>query len=71
MAWSESDITALETAIKQGTVRVKFADREITYRSLDEMIRLRDLMISSVRGKPRQNHTLSAITTGVTDEQHP
>lgn len=65
MAWSESDITALETAIKQGTVRVKFADREITYRSLDEMIRLRDLMISSVRGKSTpKSHTFGDYDRG-------
>lgn len=51
MSWTESDITALESAIKQGTVRVKFADREITYRSLDDMLKLRDTMISAVRGR--------------------
>lgn len=52
MAWTEADIAVLDAAIKQGTVKVKFADREITYRSLDEMLKLRDLMTKSVSGRP-------------------
>lgn len=65
MAWSEADIAALEAAIKQGTVRVKFSDREITYRSLSEMMRLRDMMIAEVRGKAApKSHTFSDYDRG-------
>ncbi len=32
MAWSQEDLTALETAIKGGEQRVKYRDREVTYR---------------------------------------
>lgn len=44
MAFSLAQLTALEDAISQGALRVKFSDREVQYRSLEEMIRLRDLM---------------------------
>jgi hypothetical protein len=44
MAWTLSDLTALETAMKSGTTSVTFADRSVTYRSLAEMIALRNLM---------------------------
>ena len=44
MAFTTPDLAELEKAIKTGTLRVKYADREVEYRSLDEMLRLRDLM---------------------------
>lgn len=39
-SWTASDITALETAIKSGALRVRYGEREVQYRSLDEMMRL-------------------------------
>lgn len=37
MAWTQTDIDKLKAAIAQGATKVKFADREVSYRSLDEM----------------------------------
>ncbi len=37
MAWTQIDIDLLKSAIAQGATKVKFADREVSYRSLDEM----------------------------------
>jgi hypothetical protein len=37
MAWTQTDVDKLKAAIGQGATKVKFADREVTYRSLDEM----------------------------------
>ena len=37
MAWTQVDVDKLKAAIAQGATKVKFADREVTYRSLDEM----------------------------------
>jgi hypothetical protein len=31
-------------AIAQGALKVKYADKEVEYRSLNEMLRIRDLM---------------------------
>lgn len=44
MAWTVDQLQALEAAIAQGAMRVKYADHEVQYRSLDEMLRLRDMM---------------------------
>lgn len=61
MAWTQKDIDALKLGIAQGATKVKFADREVTYRSLDEMretLRLMqaevDLAAGLIRTRPRQ-----------------
>jgi hypothetical protein len=37
-------LQALEKAIADGAMRVKYSDKEIEYRSLKEMLQVRDLM---------------------------
>lgn len=44
MAWTSAQLEALESAIAQGTLTVEYADKKVTYRSLEDMLRLRDLM---------------------------
>jgi hypothetical protein len=44
MAWTTQQLAGLEMAIAQGTTRVTFEGRTVEYRSLADMIRLRDLM---------------------------
>lgn len=44
MAWTESDLTELESAIKSGARRVKYADKEVEYRDLSEMLQVRNMM---------------------------
>ncbi len=48
MAFTESQLTALETAIAKGVLSVQYADRRITYQSLTEMIKLRDVMRAEI-----------------------
>jgi len=62
MTWTTTDLDAIETALKSGTSRVRYADREVTYRSVDEMIRLRDLIREALGLIPqggRSHHNLS------------
>ena len=42
--FSSSDLEALESAIKKGIKRVEYDDKTVEYRSLDEMLKIRDLM---------------------------
>lgn len=42
MSWTQADLDAINTAIASGTSRVKYADREVQYRSLDELTQIRD-----------------------------
>ena len=43
-SWTLADLQALEEAIAKGINRVKYTDKEIEYRSLDEMLKIRDLI---------------------------
>lgn len=47
-SWTAADLTALEKAIAQGALRVRYADKEIEYRSLMEMLQLADVMRKSL-----------------------
>jgi len=42
MAWTSAQLAALEDAIAQGATKVKYGDKEISYRSIEEMLRVRD-----------------------------
>lgn len=42
MAWTQTDLDTLEKAIATGATRVKYADKEVEYRTLAEMWQLRD-----------------------------
>lgn len=37
MAWTQTDVDKLKAAIALGALRVSYADRDVTYRSLEEM----------------------------------
>ncbi len=47
-SWTQADVAALEAAIKGGTLRVRFGDREVQYQSITEMLKLRQEMIDAV-----------------------
>jgi hypothetical protein len=53
MAWNQTDIDKLERAIATGARRVRFADREVEYRTLEEMQAILDQAKRAVAG-PRQ-----------------
>lgn len=57
MAFTSSDVTTLETAIKSGRLKVRYADgQEITYQSLDAMIALRNAMLREVNAASSNAH---------------
>lgn len=41
-SWSQSDLDALEEAIASGAQTVAYEGKTVTYRSLDDMFRIRD-----------------------------
>lgn len=53
MAWTAEQISKLEAAIATGALTVRYADRLVTYRSLDEMQRLLQDMRDEVNGTVR------------------
>lgn len=44
MTWTADQLTALEESIALGATTVQYTDRTVTYRSLTDMMKLRDLM---------------------------
>ncbi len=47
-SWTEADVAALETAIKSGTLRVRFGEREVQYQSVSDMLKLLQTMKDAV-----------------------
>jgi len=41
MAWTQQQLDAVEAAIASGELTVRFGDRTVTYRSMDELLRAR------------------------------
>jgi hypothetical protein len=41
VAWTQQQLDAVEAAIASGELTVRFGDRTVTYRSMDELLRAR------------------------------
>lgn len=48
MSWSQQQLDKLESAIAQGVTEVQYQDKKITYRNLEEMMKLRDRIRESL-----------------------
>jgi hypothetical protein len=51
MAFTQTQLDAIEEAIAAGALTVKYADKEVTYRSLNEMLRVRDMISRKLGNK--------------------
>lgn len=50
VTWTAADVAALEKSIADGVETVKYSDKEVTYRSLEEMLQLLSIMKAAVCG---------------------
>jgi hypothetical protein len=48
MAFIPSDLDALDKAIKSSRSKVKYADKEVEYRSMDEMFQARNFIMDEL-----------------------
>ncbi len=48
MAYTIEQYSALQAAIAEGALSVRYADKSVTYRSLDEMMRILKLMATEL-----------------------
>jgi hypothetical protein len=48
MAWTQQQLDAIEAAIASGELTVRFGDRTVTYRSMDELLQARALIKQAV-----------------------
>ncbi len=68
MAWTDEDLKALDTAIALGARRVQYRDKEVEYRTLDEMMRVRALILGSLEGpgaSGRGTRRYASVSKGV------
>lgn len=57
---------ALSEAISQGALRVRYGDKEVEYRSLDEMLKIKNLMENQLFGnKNPNNRTYATFSKGI------
>ena len=65
MAWTQSQLTALEDAIAKGVREVKYRDKVIVYRSLKEMFTLRNEMKKSLGLTCKDGRKLISTSKGL------
>lgn len=75
MAFTLDQLTALDAAIATGSLEVKYADKQVTYRSLAEMLRIRALMATELGLVSTSRNRIygefhSGLTEGSSDNTH-
>lgn len=64
MAWTQSDLDRLETAIATGAKVVQYRDQRVEYQSTSEMLQARTIIIRSLQDEVR-NFRLGSFRKGV------
>lgn len=57
MAWTSADLDAIKAAMAKGERTVSFADRSVTYRSVEELLRVKaeiEAELTAATTRPRQ-----------------
>lgn len=66
MAWTTDQLAAVEEAISLGATRVRYADREVQYNSLTDLLRLRDRMrVALGLADPASSRRYGAFSKGL------
>lgn len=63
--FTQQDYQALSRSIASGTLSVRYADRTVQYRSLDEMLRIRNMMALELGIATRPNRVLASFDKGL------
>ena len=67
MAYTQDQVDRLEAAIAEGAVRVRYADREVVYRDLEEMRQTLGMMkagLAAAAGRPRRRIIIFRTSKG-------
>jgi hypothetical protein len=64
MAYTQEQYDALKAAIAGGELSVRYADRSVTYRSIDEMIRILRLMESDLGVNASSSRRYTSFSKG-------
>ncbi len=67
MAFSQIQLDALEAAIASGTLEVRTGDKSVRYHSLDEMIKLRDVIRNQLNADAQTQTSRASFASFVRD----
>lgn len=63
--FTQAHLEAIEEAIANGYLKVRYDDKEVTYQDMNALIKARNMIADSLRqGPPREPLRLFKITTG-------
>lgn len=67
MAWTQTQLDALDEAIASGTREVWYGQKKVEYRSLDEMMTLRRTMADEIAraGQPKRRRRVARYNNGL------
>ena len=60
MAFSQAQLDAIENAIAAGVTTVSYEGKSTNFRSLDEMLRVRDIIMRALGQSPQRSATVFA-----------
>lgn len=60
MAFTQTDLEAINAAIASGAKRVRFQTHEVEYQSISDMLRARDLIKSELEAEPTNGGAMFA-----------
>ena len=69
MAYTVDQLNSLDDAIAQGVLEVKYADKTVTYRSLNEMNRIRGI-IEKALGRGSSSRKYAVFNKGLGSSQN-
>jgi len=64
MAFTQTQLDRLEEAIAEGVLEVKYQDRTVRYRSLNQMIQLREMMRRELGKRPKTSRVYTKFKKG-------
>ena len=67
MAWTQDQLDGLEAAIASGTLEVRTGDKSVRYHSLDEMIKLRDVIRNQLNADAQTQPSRASFASFVRD----
>lgn len=58
MAFTEADLAAIRSAIARGEQSVSFADRTVTYRSIDDLLKAEARIAAALQTRAKQTYVV-------------
>lgn len=63
-SWTQTDLDRICNAIAQGSLTVQYQDKRVTYRSLDEMLKIKQLIEQELGLKKKNGRVYAEHSKG-------